>query len=112
MIEEERYGADQKTDSLHAGGKEHLRPVYLDEDYNVPDQKEDVKRIIQGKAELRAEDIRPVENYVKIAGKMYFTILYMTSSEIRSLPYWKANCRLRRLVYAESDGNESFYLRK
>ena len=61
-------------------GKSIFDQFYLDEDYNVPDQKEDVQRIIQGQAELRAEDIRPVENYVKITGKMYFTILYMTSS--------------------------------
>ena len=61
-------------------GKSIYDQFYLDEDYNVPDQKEDVQRIIQGKAELRTEDIRPVENYVKISGKVYFTILYMTAS--------------------------------
>ena len=42
---------------------------YLDEDYNVPEQKEDVGRIIQGTAGLKAESIRPVENYVRIAGR-------------------------------------------
>ena len=31
-------------------GKSIFDQFYLDEDYNVPDQKEDVKRIIQGKA--------------------------------------------------------------
>ena len=92
-------------------GKSIFDQFYLDEDYNVPDQKEDVKRIIQGKAELRAEDIRPVENYVKIAGKMYFTILYMTSSGDPKPAVLEGKLPFEEMVYAESDGNESFYLR-
>ena len=42
-------------------GKSIFDQFYLDEDYNVPDQKDDVSRIIQGSAECRTEDIRPVE---------------------------------------------------
>ena len=61
-------------------GKSIFDQFYLDEDYNVPDQKDDVQRIIQGSAECRPEDIRPVENYVKVTGKVYFRILYMTAS--------------------------------
>ena len=52
-------------------GKGIFDQFYLDEDYNVPEQKEDVRRIIQGNAECRTEDIRPVENYVKVTGKIY-----------------------------------------
>ena len=92
-------------------GKSIFDQFYLDEDYNVPDQKEDVKRIIQGKAELRTEDIRPVENYVKITGKMYFTILYMTSSGDPKPAVLEGKLPFEEMVYAESDGNESFYLR-
>ena len=77
----------------------------------LPDQKEDVKRIIQGKAELRTEDIRPVENYVKITGKMYFTILYMTSSGDPKPAVLEGKLPFEEMVYADSDGNESFYLR-
>lgn len=92
-------------------GKSIFDQFYLDEDYNVPDQKEDVKRIVQGKAELRAEDIRPVENYVKITGKMYFTILYMTASGDSRAAVLEGKLPFEEMVYAESDGNESFFLR-
>ena len=34
-------------------GKSIFDQFYLDEDYNVPEQKEDVRRIIQGNAECR-----------------------------------------------------------
>ena len=92
-------------------GKSLFDQFYLDEDYNVPDQKEDVQRIIQGKAELRTEDIRPVENYVKITGKVYFTILYMTASGDSKPAVLEGKLPFEEMVYAESDGNESFYLR-
>ena len=92
-------------------GKSIFDQFYLDEDYNVPDQKEDVQRIIQGQAELRAEDIRPVENYVKITGKMYFTILYMTSSGDPKPAVLEGKLPFEEMVYAESDGNETFFLR-
>ena len=92
-------------------GKSLFDQFYLDEDYNVPDQKADVQRIIQGKAELRTEDIRPVENYVKITGKVYFTILYMTSSGDSKPAVLEGKLPFEEMVYAESDGNESFYLR-
>ena len=92
-------------------GKSIFDQFYLDEDYNVPDQKEDVQRIIQGQAELKAEDIRPVENYVKITGKMYFTILYMTSSGDPKPAVLEGKLPFEEIVYAESDGNETFFLR-
>ena len=92
-------------------GKSIFDQFYLDEDYNVPEQKEDVSRIIQGKAELRTEDIRPVENYVKITGRVYFTILYMTSSHDPKPAVLEGKIPFEEMVYAESDGGESFYMR-
>ena len=84
---------------------------YLDEDYNVPEQKEDVGRIIQGTAELKAESIRPVENYVRIAGKVYFRILYLTASPDPKPAVLEGKIPFEEMAGAESDGNETFYLR-
>ena len=44
-------------------GKRTFDQFYLDEDYNVPDAKDDVQRIVQGTAEVRTEDIRLVVNF-------------------------------------------------
>lgn len=92
-------------------GKSIFDQVYLDEDYNVPDQKEDVQRIIQGNAELKPEDIRPVENYVKITGKVYFKVLYMTASGDPRPAVLEGKIPFEEMVYAEGDGNETFFLR-
>ena len=92
-------------------GKSIFDQFYLDEDYNVPDQKEDVQRVIQGSAELKAEDIRPVENYVKITGKVYFKVLYMTASVDPRPSVLEGKLPFEEMVYAEGDGNETFFLR-
>ena len=41
----------------------------LDEDYNVPDAKEDVGNVIEGIGCVKTEDMKLVENYLKISGK-------------------------------------------
>ena len=92
-------------------GKSIFDQFYLDEDYNVPEQKEDVQRIIQGSAECRTEDIRPVENYVKVTGKVYFRILYMTASGDPVPAVLEGKLPFEEMVYAESDGNETFFVR-
>ena len=92
-------------------GKSIFDQFYLDEDYNVPEQKDDVRRIIQGSAECRTEDIRPVENYVKVTGKIYFRILYMTSSGDPKPAVLEGSVPVEEMVYAESDGNETFFIR-
>ena len=92
-------------------GKSIFDQFYLDEDYNVPEQKEDIERIIQGNAELKPEDIRPVENYVKITGKVYFKVLYMTASGDPRPAVLEGKIPFEEMVYAEGDGNETFFLR-
>lgn len=101
----------QKTIRYNQEGKKTFDQFYLDEDYNVPDQKEDVQRIIQGNAELKPEDIRPVENYVKITGKVYFKVLYMTASGDPRPAVLEGKIPFEEMVYAEGDGNETFFLR-
>lgn len=92
-------------------GKSIFDQFYLDEDYNVPEKKEDVRRIIQGTAELRTEDIRPVENYIKVTGKVFFRILYITDSAEPGPAVLEGKLPFEEMVYAESDGQETFFLR-
>jgi hypothetical protein len=62
-------------------GKHTFDQFYLDEDYNVPDTKEDVRQIIQAKGTVKVEDMNLADNYLRVSGKLYFQILYMTDSE-------------------------------
>lgn len=91
-------------------GKRIFDQFYLDEDYNVPEAKEDVQRVIQGNAEVRTEDIRPVENYVRITGKIYFQILYVTASADPKPSVLEGKLPFEEMVYAEGMEGESYYI--
>ena len=49
----------------------------MDEDYNVPDTKDDVKQIVRSKETVKIEDINLIENYLRVSGKLCFQILYI-----------------------------------
>ena len=91
-------------------GKNIFHQFYHDEDYNVPEQREDVGRIICGSAGLRSSDIRPVENGIRITGTLDFHILYMTSSGDPKPAALEGKIPFEETVYTETDGNETFYL--
>ena len=60
------------------------RPVVdqfaIDEDYNVPDSKADIGRIISGEGKIKIEEMKKLENYIRISGKLQFKILYVTDT--------------------------------
>ena len=86
----------QKTIRYNQEGKKTFDQFYLDEDYNVPDAKQDVRRIIKGQGTVKIEDVKLVENYVRISGKLYFQILYVTDQGSRCRQYWMARFRLKK----------------
>ena len=53
----------------------------MDEDYNVPDTKDDVRQIVRSKETVKIEDINLIENYLRVSGKLCFQILYIVDSE-------------------------------
>ena len=61
-------------------GKQTVDQFYVDEDINVSDAKEDVRQIVRGDAKIKVEDIREVENYLRISGKLHYQILYITDT--------------------------------
>ena len=91
-------------------GKRTFDQFYLDEDYNVPEAKDDIGRVIQGNAQVRTEDIRLVENYVRITGKVYFRILCMTASADPKPAVLEGKIPFEEMVYVENGEGESFFL--
>lgn len=91
-------------------GKRTFDQFYLDEDYNVPEAKDDIGRIIQGDAQVRTEDIRLVENYVRITGKVYFRILCVTASPDPRPVVLEGKLPFEEMVYVENGEKDSFYL--
>ena len=57
---------------IHANqvGKKMVDQFLVDDDFNVPDTKNDVQRVVAGEGTVKIEDVRPVENYVRVTGKL------------------------------------------
>ncbi|MDD2979859.1 MAG: DUF3794 domain-containing protein [Hespellia sp.] len=93
-------------------GKRILDQFYLDEDYNVPDAKEDVKSVIQSEGYLKIEDMRLVENYIRLTGKFYFHILYATAESEPQLEVLEGLIPVEEMIYAEETKEDEFYLKE
>ena len=52
--------------------------ITLDDDYNVPDYRPDIVKIIREQGELKLDEIKPGPGAVWIKGKLIFKVLYPT----------------------------------
>lgn len=91
-------------------GKRTFDQFYLDEDYNVPDAKEDVQQIIQGSGTVKIEDIKLVENYIRISGKLYFQILYVTATGDPQPAVLDGKIPFEEMVYTDGGEMESYFI--
>lgn len=91
-------------------GKSVFDQFYLDEDYNVPDTKEDVKQIVQGRGQVKIEEIRLVENYLRVSGKLYFQILYVTDNAENAPAVLEGKIPFEEMVYMEGDEGEQYFV--
>ena len=55
--------------------------ITLDDDYNVPDYRPDIMKIIKEQGELKLDEIKPALGAVWIKGKLIFRILYRSDRE-------------------------------
>ena len=66
-----------KEVQINKQGKNVEDQFVIDEDVNVPDSKRDVVRIIASKGVMKPDEIRRVENYVCVKGKLEYQVLYV-----------------------------------
>ena len=75
----------------------------LDEDYNVSDSKRDVQRIVASEGKVKIEDVKPVENYIRVSGKMEFQVLYVGEGLEPSLCCLEGKIPFEEMIYAEEN---------
>ena len=68
---------EKKMLNIYRQGKTFTDQFYVDEDYNVPDTKADIREIIEGDAVMEEIDLKLVENYIRITGRLAFQVLYV-----------------------------------
>ena len=84
-------------------GKSITDQFYIDDDYNVPDAKGDVKRVILGEGTLHVEDMKVVENYIRASGKLNFKVLYVTDEGENRLSCLEGRIPFEEMIYLEQE---------
>ena len=82
-------------------GKRMIHQFFVDDDYNVPDAKNDVLRVVQGEGHVKVEGIERMENYLRVSGKLYFQVLYVTDEVEPKLSAVEGRLPFEEMVYIE-----------
>ena len=77
--------------------------ISLEEDQNISDQKPDAFKIISKKADVRTEEIKPVEEAVWVKGTMEYSILYLTDEKEKRLCCMEGKLVFEEKVYTEKN---------
>lgn len=83
----------------------------LDEDYNVPDSKNDVKKIIMSEGSVRIDEVQPVENYLKVKGVVNFEILYIAEGFEPTFSRLEGKTPFVEMVYVEDGADKRMDLK-
>ncbi len=92
---------EKKELRIYQQGKTVTDQFYIDDDYNVPDAKNDVKRVILSEGHLQIEDVREVENYIRVSGKMQFKVLYVADEGMNRMASLEGRIPFEEMVYIE-----------
>ena len=74
----------------------------LDEDYNVPDSKNDVAKIVLSEGRIRVDEVKPVENYLRVQGVVLFQVLYVTEGYEPNYNSLEGKIPFVEMVYTEN----------
>lgn len=85
-------------------GRKLVDQFVLDEDYNVPDSKRDVQRIVVGEGKVKIEEVKQVENYIRVRGKLEFQVLYVGEGLEPSLCSLEGKVPFEEMIYTEEKG--------
>lgn len=101
------------TQQIHTNdmGRPLTDQFYIDDDINVPDAKDDIGEIIMGKGAVHIEEIRRMETYIRVSGRLSYAVLYMTDSGDPHLASLEGQCPFEEMVYVEGKEEVQYTLR-
>lgn len=102
---------EKKYFTAYRQGKEISDQFFLDEDFNVPDVKRDVQRIILSEGKIHIEDIKRVENYVRVTGELLFKVLYVTDEGETKITSLEGRIPFEEMVYTDEEPLENIFVK-
>lgn len=85
--------------TILATKSEAVNQLTFDEDFNVPDSKPDVRRIIQKKGEIRIEEVEVTEGKAKMKGMLHFCLLYVADAPVSQVSSLEGDLPVSETVY-------------
>lgn len=92
-------------------GKKIVNQFFMDDDYNVPDTKSDVSRVVLSEGRIQVNEMKRVENYLKVSGKLYFQILYVTDEGEKKLASLEGKQPFEEMVYVEESEDSHHFIK-
>lgn len=75
--------------------------ITLDDDYNVPDYRPDIIRIIRQQGEIKLDEVKPALGAVWVKGKLVFRVLYRSDQENGKLSCLKGELPFQEKINIE-----------
>ncbi len=72
--------------------------ITLDDDFNVPDVRPDIDKIIEENGDIKISDIRVMEGKVSVHGKLEFAVLYVSSYDARPIHHMDGSIDFEEIV--------------
>ncbi len=93
-------------------GRRITDQFYVDGDVNVPDAKSDIGRTVYSRGTLRIDDMKPVDNYIRVTGKILYQILYVIEGEEQRMSALQGKIPFEEMVYAEEEPKGTLLLKE
>ena len=102
---------ERRDMDVYRQGKAITDQFYVDDDYNVPDAKSDVGNVIIGEGSLLVEDMKVVENYIRVSGRLAFKVLYVAEDGSKRLCALEGKIPFEEMVYMEEAHEGNLFLK-
>ena len=102
---------EKKMLNIYRQGKTFTDQFYVDEDYNVPDTKADIREIIESDAVMEEIDLKLVENYIRITGRLAFQVLYVADNSDNTLSSLEGKFPFEEMYYVDETLEETLFLK-
>lgn len=93
-------------------GKEITSQFLIQEDYNVPDTKEDVKDLLLKEGKVLIREVKPGDHGVVVRGEIPFSLLYGTDSAESKVKSLEGKIPFEELIYTEEKGKAPYRVRE
>lgn len=102
----------KKTIKKSVCGKRITDQFYVDGDVNVPDAKGDIGQVICSRGQVRVEDMKVVDHYIRVSGKVQYQVLYREAFGEQRVSSLQGKLPFEEMVYAEEEPKGSVFLRE